>query len=204
MTHNAKRILVIQHAPDEHLGRIGDVLRNEGVAYDTLRPDLGEAVPAALNSYSGLIILGGPQSVYEEDKYPFLKLEKQLTHDAVTKNRPIFGVCLGSQILAEVLGSRVYAGQSFEAGWKRVILASEIKYDGVLGQLPSVITPLHWHGDVYDLPRGAVPVGSSDATPVQGFAWQERFYGVLFHIEVTLAQVAAMSAAFPEDLRGRI
>jgi len=200
VTPYEKSVLVIQHANDEHLGRIAGVLQERGIAFDTIRPDLGESVPRTLGSYGGLIVMGGPQSVCDEDKHPFLKSEKLLTRNAVTSNRPVLGVCLGSQILAEALGARVYAGDSFEIGWKTVVLSPSVKQDRVLGVLPQTITPLHWHGDVFDLPKCALPVGSSDITPVQGFSYQERCYGLLFHIEMTLAQVASMAAAFPEDL----
>jgi GMP synthase (glutamine-hydrolysing) len=191
----------LQHSNVEHLGRIAKALTQENVEYTYIRPDLGQPVPATLDGYHGLVVMGGPQSVYEEDQFPFLKAEKSLTRDAVATNRPVLGVCLGSQILAAVLGSRVYAGKMFELGWKNVTISPEATDDPVLKHLPREITPLHWHGDVYDLPPGAKCVGSSQLTPVQGFVCSQRFYGFLFHLEAELEQIAAMVATFPDDVR---
>jgi GMP synthase-like glutamine amidotransferase len=196
-----RRVLVLQHAEAEHLGRIAEALRTEGVEYQSIRADLGEPIPTRLNGFNGLILMGGPQGVYEEARFPFLKGEKLLTEQAVNARLPVLGVCLGSQILAEVLGSKVRPGGSFEVGWRDVAIASECTDDPVLGDLPSILTPLHWHGDVYDLPREAKPIGSSSMTPVQGFVLNGRFYGLLFHLETTLDQLTAMVQGFPDDVR---
>jgi GMP synthase (glutamine-hydrolysing) len=194
-------VLVLQHAEPEHLGRIADALTDEGVEFAYLRPDLGQPIPERLNGFHGLVVMGGPQSVYEEDKFPYLAAEKALTRHAIEMERPILGVCLGSQLLAEVLGSRVYPGGTFELGWKKVTLSPEAGDDRVFGALPSTITPLHWHGDIYELPPGATSVGSSEMTPVQGFVSQGRFYGLLFHLEITPAQLSMMVEGFPDDVR---
>ena len=196
-----KRVLVLQHAGPEHLGRIAKALTQQRVEYTYVRPDLGEMIPSSMDGFAGLILMGGPQSVYEEDKFPFLRADKSLTRHAVSTNRPVLGVCLGSQILAEVLGSRVHPGAMFELGWKKVMISAEVAEDPVLGHLPREIVPLHWHGDVYYLPGGAKPAGSSELTPVQGFVCSQRLYGLLFHLEPELEQVAAMAATFPNDVR---
>src|SRR5260221_4209270 len=156
MIERNRHILVLQHADDEHLGTIDEIMRDERVSYDTIRPDIGEQVPEVLNDYHGLIIMGGPQSACEEDKHPFLKKEKQLTRDAIAKNRPIFGVCLGSQVLAESLGGRVYRSAKYEIGWRPVNLSSEIKHDHLLGHLPVMISPLHCIDDAFEVTLGAV------------------------------------------------
>lgn len=198
-------VLVVQHAEAEHLGRIAEALTTEGVDYQSIRADLGEPIPTRLNGFSGLILMGGPQGVYEDARFPFLKSEKSLTQQAINENLPILGVCLGSQILAEVLGSKVRPSGSFEVGWRDVKLASECANDPVLGSLPSMLRPLHWHGDAYDLPPGSKAIGFSSMTPVQGFFLSGKFYGLLFHLEMTLAQLTAMVDGFPDELlRGGI
>lgn len=195
-----RKVLVLQHVEPEHLGRIGDALTDEGVEFTYLRPDLGQPIPRRLTGFSGLIVMGGPQSVYEEDRFPYLAAEKALVRHAIETECPVLGVCLGSQILAEVLGSRVYSGGAFELGWKKVTISPEAANDYVLGGLPEIITPLHWHGDIYDLPPGATLIGSSELTPVQGFISQGIFYGLLFHLEITPAQLSMMVEGFPNDV----
>jgi GMP synthase-like glutamine amidotransferase len=201
MDSRNRRVLVLRHAEPEHLGAIAHALVLEGVGYTYVSPYGGQDVPVTLDGFGGLVLMGGPQSVYEEDKYPFLKEEKRLTSQAIERDVPVLGVCLGSQLLAEVLGSKVHSGAVFELGWKKVMLNPEASSDRVLGHLPKEITPFHWHGDIYDLPPGAKLLASSQLTQVQGFAFRDRFYGLLFHLEVGTEQIAAMTATFPDDVR---
>ena len=196
-----RRVLVLQHAEPEHLGRFADALAAAGLSGTTLRPDLGQPLPDRLNGFQGLIVMGGPQSVYDEAHFPFLKEEKVLVRRALVSDLPIFGVCLGSQLLADVLEATVREGERLEVGWKDVTLSADVMNDPVLSCLPPTFTPLHWHGDIYDLPAGAKSVGSSAGTAVQGFIWNQRVYALLFHLEMTVDQVEAMAAMFPEDVR---
>ncbi len=196
-----RTVLVLQHAAAEHLGRIAEALTTEGVDYLTVRADLGEPIPTTLDGFNGLILMGGPQSVYEDAHFPFLRGEKVLTQQAIKNDVPVLGVCLGSQILAEALGSKVRPSGSFEVGWREVKLDNECASDPVLRHLPRVLTPLHWHGDTYDLPFGARAIGFSAMTPVQGFSLNEKLYGLLFHLETTLTQLMAMVEGFPDDLQ---
>ncbi len=201
MTTPAPRVLVLQHADPEHPGLIADAVREIGGTFETVRGDLGQSVPESLDGYSGLIIMGGPQSVYEEDKFPYLRAEKALAREAIDNSIPLIGVCLGSQIIADVLGSEVHPSGGVEIGWKDVTRSPEIAADPVLSSLPQTFTPLHWHGDVYDLPDGAIPIGSSEMTPCQGFTYGETTYALLFHLEMTEKQITDMATLFPEDVR---
>ena len=203
MTTNnpAPRVLVLQHADPEHPGLILDSLRHVGAQVETIRTDLAQTTPTTLENYAGLIIMGGPQSVYEEDKYPYLRAEKQLAKEAIDNNIPLLGVCLGSQVIADVLGSGVHPGPAPELGWKPVKRAPEAANNPILSALPETFTPLHWHGDIYDLPKGATPIGSSEMTATQGFSYNQNVYALLFHLEMTEAQITQMATQFPEDIR---
>ena len=200
-TNAAPRVLVLQHAQPEHPGLILDSLRDVGAQVETIRTDLGQPAPPSLGNYAGLIIMGGPQSVYEEGKYPYLRAEKQLARQAIDNNIPLLGVCLGSQVIADVLGSGVHPGPAPELGWKPVKRSEQAANNPVLSALPETFTPLHWHGDVYDLPKGATPIGSSDMTATQGFTYNQNVYALLFHLEMTEAQITEMATLFPEDIR---
>lgn len=197
----ALRVLVLQHADPEHPGLIADAVYAVGGALETIRGDLGQAAPSSLDGYAGLIIMGGPQSVYEEDKFPYLRVEKQLALEAIDNNIPLIGVCLGSQIIADVLGSEVHPSGSVEIGWKDIARSAEIAANPVLSALPETFTPLHWHGDVYDFPNGATSIGSSEMTSVQGFTYGETTYAPLFHLEMTEQQITDMATLFPDDIR---
>lgn len=201
MTTPVPRVLVLQHADPEHPGLIADAVREIGGTLETVRGDLGQSVPESLDAYSGLIIMGGPQSVYEEDKFPYLRAEKMLAREAIDNNILLIGICLGSQIIADVLGSEVRPSGGVEIGWKDVTRSAEIAADPILSPLPQTFTPLHWHGDVYDLPNGAIPIGSSEMTPVQGFIYGTTTYALLFHLEMTEQQITEMATLFPEDIR---
>ncbi len=197
----APRVLVLQHADPEHPGLIADAVHKISGTLETIRGDLGQSAPATLDGYSGLIIMGGPQSVYEEEKFPYLRAEKQLARQAINDNIPLIGVCLGSQIIADVLGSEVHPSGGVEIGWKDITRSPDIAANPVLSALPETFTPLHWHGDVYDLPTGATPIGASEMTPVQGFTYGETTFAPLFHLEMTEQQIADMATLFPDDVR---
>ena len=200
-TATPKPVLVLQHAQPEHPGLILDALKGAGAQVETIRTDLAQPAPPSLENYVGLIIMGGPQSVYEEDKFPYLRAEKQLARLAIDNNIPLLGVCLGSQVIADVLGSEVHPGPAPEIGWKPVKRAPEAANNPVLSALPETFTPLHWHGDIYDLPTGATPIASSEMTPIQGFTYNDNVHALLFHLEMTEAQITEMATLFPEDIR---
>jgi len=193
-------ILVLQHAECESPYLIGDVLTKRGFVLKTLRPDLGDVVPWNLDEIAGLVVMGGPQSVYEMDRFPYLEAEMRLIKSAVNANRPVLGICLGSQLMAAALGARVYKGSRREIGWHQIRLADEAKTDFLWKGVPSEFEGFHWHGDVFDLPVGAARLASSDITPNQAFVFGEKAYGFLFHLEVTRDAVLGMIGAFPEEV----
>ena len=198
---HSPRVLVLQHAEPEHPGLIIDAVRNVGGSVDIVRGDLSQTIPSSLEGYAGLVIMGGPQSVYETEIFPYLRTEKYLAREAIDKGIALLGVCLGSQIIADVLDGDVRAGGQFEIGWRPVYRDSQAVNDAVFAALPESFTPLHWHGDIYDLPNGAIPIGSSDMTACQGFSYGDRVHALLFHLEMTEQQITDMAALFPEDVR---
>lgn len=130
-----------------------------------------------------LLILGGPMGVYEEDSYPWLKKEKHFVQEAIHLDKKILGICFGAQMLAEVLGGRVYPHTYKEIGWHQVQRTQEIH--PWLSELPEKFVTMQWHGDTYDLPEGASLLATSAACRNQAFAYGERIVGLQFHLEMT-------------------
>ena len=194
------KIWVIQHHPVENLGRIADALEACALAWQYVRSFAGQPVPKDMQGAGGLIVMGGPMGVYEQDRYPFLREELRLIESALKDGRPVLGVCLGSQLLAASLGAKVAKGPGKEIGWHPVRPLAGARVDRLFGGVPDSFTALHWHGDVFDLPAGAVALAASAKTPLQAYLYGENAYGLLFHIEATAAIVAGMVREFAAEL----
>jgi GMP synthase (glutamine-hydrolysing) len=196
-----RKVLVLQHAESENLGKIEDALKAGGVGFDYVRPFEGQPIPGDIDESSGLIVMGGPMSVYETDRFPFLIQEMKLIEAFLKAQRQILGVCLGSQLLAAALGAKVRKGKRKEIGWFPVELAPASTHDRLWSGQPSRFAAYHWHGDIFDLPDGAVPIASSDITPVQSFRYGDQAYGILFHLEVTERHIWKMLKEFAIEIQ---
>ena len=193
-------VLILQHVAVESPGRILPALEQVRATPRIVRVDLGEPVPRVLEGFAGLVVMGGPMGVYETERHPHLRDELALIEDGLKRRAPVLGVCLGSQLLAAALGARVYPSGGKEIGWLEVRLTAAARSDPAFARVADRFRPLHWHGDVFDLPAGAVSLASSDATPHQAFRAEGSALGLLFHLEVTPAQVARMSETFAAEL----
>jgi GMP synthase (glutamine-hydrolysing) len=181
-------LLAIQHVPWETPHRILDACGS--LALRTVKPLGGQRLPAH-EEVAGAVVMGGPMNVDEVDRFPGLATEREWLAEAVRRELPLLGICLGAQLLARALGAEVRPGESKELGFAAVEVSDAD--DPVLGGLAPGAEVLHWHGDVFDLPSGAQHLASSKLTANQAFrvgnAW-----GVLFHPEADLALVEAWLA----------
>jgi GMP synthase (glutamine-hydrolysing) len=195
------KIYVLQHHPAETLGTIAEALEGAALAWQYVRVHEGQPVPASMKGAGGLIVMGGPMSVYQTERYPFLKDEMRLIQTAVEDKRPVLGVCLGGQIVAAALGAKVEKNpRGKEIGWHPVQLTPEAQEDRLFRGVPETIMPFHWHGDHFELPSGAVALANSDKTPCQAYRYGDIVYAIQFHIEVTRDSVAGMAEAFAKEL----
>ncbi len=193
-------ILVLQHAAPETLGALGPALTARQILPRYVKAFAGERIPRDPGRAAGLIVLGGPMGVADQARYPFLRQEIALIERTLAADRPVLGICLGSQLLAAALGARVGSAPRPEIGWYPVRLTEAAAADPVWTSLPPSFTAFHWHGDVFDLPRGSVLLGSSDRTPHQAFRYGAMAWGLQFHPEVTSTQLAAMADESADDL----
>ena len=157
------RALALEHHHSNPVGIYGDVLLGRGIEVHRVRLDLGEALPD-WREYDLLVVMGGAMSVYEEDAYPWLVAEKRAIREAVTTGCPYFGVCLGSQLLASALGSRVFRGPEPELGVNPIFLCEAARRDPVFRAFPLDVEVFEFHSDTFALPEGAVRLARSPAT----------------------------------------
>lgn len=129
-------VYAIQHVPCETPGLIAEVLQESGIALEYIRSFRGDRIPRRIDRHAGLIVVGGPMGVYEQDQYPFLRQEIRLLQDALSKRRPILGICLGSQLLAAALDAPVTRGKQKEIGWYPVTLGRAAANDPLWRGLP--------------------------------------------------------------------
>ena len=197
------KALIIKNVFSEGPGTIADYLDAEKISSALCDLSIGDAMPD-VDSFTHLLIMGGPMAVYEMDRHPYLKTEAKLIEQAVTANKHILGICLGAQMVAHALGARVYAGGRKEIGWQEIVLTPEGMNDPLMSTLAldgrRAAQVFQWHGDTFDLPAGAVRLASSDLYPNQAFRYTDRVYALQFHIEVTPEIVSAppsTSASLP-------
>ena len=195
------KIWVIQHIHCETIGTIAEALEAENVSTEYVRTFNGEKIPDEMGGGAGLIIMGGPMGVYEQDRYPFLRAEISLIEQALKEKKPVLGVCLGSQLLAAALGAKVTKGKRKEIGWYPVALTETAITDRLWREVERLFTAYHWHGDIFNVPQGAVSLASSDLTACQAFRYGHSAYGFLFHMEVTRKIVEEMVRTFTDELQ---
>jgi GMP synthase-like glutamine amidotransferase len=180
----SKNILVIQNIGCEHLGNLSRLFESDGYNVLLLNSQK-DLIPKDLISYSGIIILGGPMSVY--DNYEYLKDQQKLIKKAVDMKIPTLGVCLGSQLIAEAMGGKVYPGNLKEIGWHDIEITENGSRDIFNGIATFKNKVFQWHGDTFQLPESAIILAKSD-TYIQAFRINTAI-GIQFHIEVNESMI---------------
>jgi len=191
------KVLAVRHVKIEDLGMMEDIFKEKNWSFEYLDTPEGEKLERPLEEYSLVVLLGGYMGAYEEEKYPFLKYEFQLIEETLKKEIPFLGICLGSQMLAKVLGANVYRGKNGEEiGWFFVEKTSD---DDLFKEFPDRLLVFQWHGDTFDLPDGATRVFTSEKYENQGFVY-ERAVGLQFHIEVGARTMKRWIEAYRKEL----
>ena len=177
------RIHSLLHAKHEDIGAIAEWIEHHSYSLSSTNLYLGEDLPA-MEDFDLLIVMGGPMSVNDEEKYSWLKPEKEFIKHAIGKGKFIIGICLGAQLIANAMGAKVKRGEHKEIGWFPVKKAMWLAHP-VADILPFYFTTFHWHGETFDLPENTKLIFSSEATENQGFIYRDNVVGFQFHMEVT-------------------
>ena len=172
----------LQHVPFEGLGSIEPWLRSAGYRI-TNTPFFQSTELPDLPEIDFLVVMGGPMSVNDEDKFPWFIQEKRFIRSAIEAGKPILGVCLGAQLIASSMGARVYPNAEKEIGWFPVKGVSSV--GGSTFRFPPSVEVFHWHGDTFDLPIGAVHLARSEGCENQAFQLDRLVIGLQFHLETT-------------------
>lgn len=189
----------LQHVDFEHAAAIGDWAVARGHTLSSGGFYAGDSPPAP-QELDWLVLMGGPMSTYDEQLLPWLREEKRYLQAVLQAGARMLGICLGAQLLAELLGATVGRNPFKEIGWLPVRLSMEALEHPFFRDVPKEFTAFHWHGDTFSLPQNAVPLGSSEGCATQGFLWRQRVLGLQFHLESTPESVEALIENCQEDI----
>lgn len=189
--------MVIQNITCEHLGNLANLFDLDGFNV-TILNSKNNSIPTDLISYSGIIILGGPMSVY--DNYDYLQNEQKLIKKAVDMNIPTLGICLGSQLIAQAMGGKVYPGNLKEIGWYDIEITENGNRDIFNGVGTLKHTVFQWHGDTFELPASAIILAKSN-TYIQAFRIKTAI-GIQFHIEVDESMIDEWLRVYSKEVSG--
>ncbi|AFA49768.1 type 1 glutamine amidotransferase [Acetobacterium woodii] len=177
------RIHYLQHVSFENPGSILEWAESHRFPVTATLLYKNEALPE-LNEFDWLIVMGGPMNIDEESDYPWLKAEKQFLKKAIDSGKVVIGMCLGSQLIAAVIGGKVVQNTQKEIGWFPITFSEKAKALPLFAFFPENPMVFHWHGDTFiDLPAEAVMIAASKACQNQAFIYKKRVFGFQFHLE---------------------
>jgi GMP synthase-like glutamine amidotransferase len=185
------RIHYFQHAGFEGLGCIEEWILSSGHSLNVTK-FFENAVLPELSDIDWLIIMGGPMSVNDEERFPWLAEEKRFIRQAADAGKTILGICLGSQLISAALGAKVYPNKEKEIGWFDIKLTSSAQSGSLFFDMGSKIKVFQWHGDTFDLPDDAVHLAFSEGCRNQAFIYKTRVLALQFHLETTMNSLQQM------------
>jgi len=198
------KIQVIQHSPINTLGTIQEYAEMKNHTIESIRFYDTESIPA-IDSFDFLIIMGGPMGIFSYKENPWLKNEKKFIKQVVEAGKLVLGICLGAQLLADILGTQVYENKYMEMGWFPIKAVSkpashreksQKEETEFLKGWPEEITVFHWHSQTFDLPEDAIRLYESKGCKNQGFIYNSRVVGLQFHPEVNEERIESLIDRF--------
>jgi len=193
------RVAIVENTHVTHHGQVGVALHERAALIDLWKPWTGQPLPS-MPEADALVVFGGEQSATEDDTHPYLPALASLMAAYTKADKPVLGICLGSQILARAFGAENQLGTAPEFGWTDVALTEAGRADPVLSALPDRFPIFQWHSDTFTLPQGAIHLASSPTARHQAFRIGRATYGTQFHFEASRPVVADWLARFPDGI----
>lgn len=191
------RVAIVENTRITHHGLVGVALHERAALIDQLKPWTGQPLPAAPDA-DALIVFGGEQAATDDHTHPYLPDLARLMQAYTAVDKPVLGICLGSQLLARAYGGENHLGTAPEFGWTDVTLTDAGRQDPVLSHLPETFPVFQWHSDTFTLPAGAAHLATSATAQHQAFRIGRATYGTQFHFEASRPVVADWLARFPD------
>ena len=182
------RLHSLQHVPFEDLAHIESWAQERSHSVSRTLLFNNEPFPE-MSEFDWLVILGGPMNIYEEEEFPWLKREKKFIAEAIARQKVVLGICLGAQLVADVLGGKVFKNLHKEIGWYPVRLTPGARESSIFRLLPAEFVAFHWHGDTFSIPPGGIRIAESEGCPNQAFEYHGRVIGLQFHLESALESI---------------
>ncbi len=195
------RVHYLQHVPFEGLGSMQRVLLDSGHTISATRLYQPHSLPST-DQFDWLIVMGGPMGVHDDRQYTWLVDEKRFIENAIQDGNIVLGICLGAQLIADVLGASVYANAHKEIGWFPIQRTEASAASPIGSSFPESIEAFHWHGDTFDLPAGAVHLARSTACENQAFVYRQRVLALQYHLETTRESAEALIKNCAHELDG--
>jgi GMP synthase-like glutamine amidotransferase len=184
-----KPIVIFRFSQTEGPGYLGDFLAARGIPQTHINVDAGDAIPAGINGYAGLVLMGGPMSV--NDELPWIEAVLQLVRDAVEHDVPVLGHCLGGQLISKALGGAITRNPIKEIGWGSVSKVREGVTSDWLDGLPDTFEVFQWHGETFSIPPGAQHLLTNSYCANQAYLVNDRHLGMQCHVEMTAPMIRA-------------
>jgi len=196
---DAPKLHYLQHVDAEDLAYIKDWATQRGFAISATRLHRNDELPN-IDTFDWLVVMGGPMNIYEEQAHPWLAAEKEFIRAAIDANKTVVGICLGAQLIADILGARITRNPHTEIGWFPVRLTEAARALPMFEDLPASFPAFHWHGDRFEIPDGATHILESDACEEQGFLYNNRVLALQCHLEETEESVEHLLENFEHEM----
>lgn len=193
------RVAIVENTRITHHGQVGVALHEAAALIDLWKPWSGQPLPRSVDA-DALVVFGGEQAATDDHTHPYLPDLARLMADYTAMDRPVLGICLGSQLLARAFGAENQLGVAPEFGWVDVSLTEAGRTDPVLSAVPERFPIFQWHSDTFTLPEGAIRLASSPIAANQAFRIGRATYGTQFHFEASRSVVRDWLQSFPEAI----